>query len=156
MTNLQFLNRSISDSDALEALSQTLRQQYAGKVSGISTNLTGVFIVFEDSATSDDIQAALAAALAFDLSTRTAEQLARAQAIADFQQLVDNNAQTMLSQLQAGEAACDSDIELLNGTPSNAQVVQALVRAVTRQKQELQGLERVVKSYALIRKAIGQ
>lgn len=124
------------ENDAYEAFRAALVTAVGAEINPCWTLRKGdLYILLNDGATSEQQNAALQVGLTHDFTQRTAAQTARAARRANIA-AIRNEADTL-----AGEIT--SDLAILQGTPTNAQILQAVIRLCQRQRKLVRGLEMV-------------
>jgi hypothetical protein len=128
------INQIIPNTDALDALYEALVAAVGAKYIFTSTGEGKVIVALADNSTPTDDTTVTQVVLTHDYNLRTAAQQAVIQRKADFQSMVTTAQQALLD--------IDAEITLLNGTPTNAQVIgivkaedqriRAIIKAILR------------------------
>lgn len=123
------ITRQLPTPKAMPALDEALRAAVGASYLGAGSGPYGIKVLLQDGVGADT---ATAVVLAHDFATRTAGQIAEDAARVDWSDL--------LAGAQAALAQIESDLTVLQGTPSNAQVVQGVIRLCQRQRSIIKGL----------------
>ena len=124
----------VPEDDPYEAFRAALVTAVGAQINPCWTLRKGdLYILLNDGATAEQQNAALQVGLTHDFTQRTAAQTARAARRANIT-AIRNEADTLASEIT-------SDLAVLQGTPTNAQILQAVIRLCQRQRKLVRGLE---------------
>lgn len=126
----------VPEDDPYEAFRAALVTAVGAQINPCWTLRKGdLYILLNDGATAEQQNAALQVGLTHDFTQRTAAQTARAARRANIA-AIRNEADTLVSEIT-------SDLAVLQGSPTNAQILQAVIRLCQRQRKLVRGLEMV-------------
>ena len=118
------------------ALDEAIRAAIGNKMVGTLVRKGAIYILVTDDATAEEKNAAIVVGNNHDFATRTAEQTARAARKQDIQ---DARAQfgALIDEINA-------DIDILNASPTLAQLTNAVKRMAQRQRQLMRTVRAIV------------